>query len=494
MDMKSVIRAIGLGLVGFMVPRVLAALGVPFDLWANQLATALKDAPTVIAQETTFTILGLLFGFCLMFAELWWKPLGQVIPYVRNWRNTKDRSAELCAPDDAGQTTNDHWAHRRKMEIMALANVASDRTPTAVPMSEEPVNSRYHVLKEAADEGRLKAKLTGPQADYGAIVDYEDFCQFAESVDIEWVQRIRDRWAQKQPGYSRSPSVSSPRISLVDLIAEARKQGWRFTDDGSQHVFDFVRTFRDAGSTEAVQFWGREKQHTDSMTRDRPLEKISTDYWKKFQRDGISLLRISPESGSASGLTVDNFQTVTVADGNLTQRRLYADIYLDRENALNWLVTEGERRRGEYTSMDCNFAGLDEPWYLQDRETELTQAIFLMIHNSDWGRTRFKNLVRPNNRDALIEAMRAGAQEVRQAAMNGKLVIRGRHPDAVEFEQISADAWKLVIFDLVDDGRGSLKVNPTANDGDSERVADILNFETFEVDSREFEALWPETE
>ena len=75
------------------------------------------------------------------------------------------------------------------MELMALANVASNRAPTAVPMSEEPENSRYHVLKEAADDGRLKAKLTGPQADYGAIVEYGDFRQFAESVDIEWVHR-----------------------------------------------------------------------------------------------------------------------------------------------------------------------------------------------------------------------------------------------------------------------------------------------------------------
>ena len=86
---------------------------------------------------------------------------------------------------------------------------------------------------------------------------------------------------------------------------------------------------------------------------------------------------------------------MTVADGNLTQRRLYADIHLDRNNALNWLVTEGERRRGEYTSMDCDFESLDEPWYLHDRETELARAIFLMVHNSDWGRSRFKNLVHP---------------------------------------------------------------------------------------------------
>ena len=86
MDMKSVVRAMGLGIVGYFVPRLLAALGVPFDQWANQLATFLKGAPAVVGQETTLMVLGLLSGFCLMLVELWWKPLGQLVPRVRNWR------------------------------------------------------------------------------------------------------------------------------------------------------------------------------------------------------------------------------------------------------------------------------------------------------------------------------------------------------------------------------------------------------------------------
>ncbi len=471
---------------------MLAALGVPFDEWANQLATILRGVPTVIAHETTLTALGLVVGSSLMLVELWWKPVGRSITRVFDWRKRRAAASQLSETGDIAKLTDDHWADRRKMELMALANVASGRVPTAVPMSEEPENSRYHVLKEAVDDGRLNAQLTGLQADYGAIVTYEDFRRFAEGIDISWVKELRNRWAEKQSAEFDNLASSSPRISLVDLLSEAEKQDWRFTDDGSQHIFDFVRTFRDAGSTEAVQFWGREKQHTDAMTRDRPLEKITADYWKSFRIDGISLLKISLTDSMTSGLATDNFQTVTVADGNQTHRRLYADIHLDRESAVRWLATEGGKRRGEYIAQDHEFDGLDAPWYLQDKETELTFAIFLMVHRSDWGQARYQNLVQPDSRDVLIEAMTEAAQQVRRAAMNGELIIRGRRQNSVEFERISADTWKLVVFNIVEDGHGSLKVVPTANDGINERISHVLDYEVLEVNSREFEALWPE--
>jgi len=132
----------------------------------------------------------------------------------------------------------------------------------------------------------------------------------------------------------------SPLISLIDLMREAEKQGWRFIDDGSQHIFDFVRALRDAGSTKAIQFWGREKQRIDQMTKDRTLADIDYRYWRKFKIDGISCLEISHSTGETQGIANDNLKTTTVADGNLTQHGLYADIHLDRAQAVNWLRSQ----------------------------------------------------------------------------------------------------------------------------------------------------------
>ena len=134
--------------------------------------------------------------------------------------------------------------------------------------------------------------------------------------------------------------LPSPLISLTDLMREAQKQGWRFTDDGSQHIFDFVHALRDAGSTRGIQFWGRIKQRIDSNTKYKALEEIPSTYWSEFKLDGLSMLNVSPRTGEAKGIVSDNLKTTTEADGNLTQHGLYADIHLDRNQAVNWLKSQ----------------------------------------------------------------------------------------------------------------------------------------------------------
>ena len=94
-----------------------------------------------------------------------------------------------------------------------------------------------------------------------------------------------------------SPVVETPDLSplilLVELMGVAEKQGWRFTDDGSQQIFEFVHALRDAGSTKAILFWGREKQRIPKMTAQQALAEIDHKYWLKFKIDGISCLEIS---------------------------------------------------------------------------------------------------------------------------------------------------------------------------------------------------------
>lgn len=320
-----------------------------------------------------------------------------------------------------------------------------------------------------------------------------------------WTFRMFGAWRGKEqhpvpiPGDVVSSEVrrnnSAPiemRISLVELGSWAAIQGWRFTADGSQHIFDFVRTLRDAGSTESVQFWGREKKNSDSMTRDQALEKISAEYWKLFKIDGISLLRISPASGNADGLISDNFHTTTVSDGNLRQRRLYADIYLDRERSKSWLETEGVKRRGEYISRDSEFDGLDTPFYLQDRETDLTTAVFMMVHNSFWGRRQFEGQKLSPHLNDMRDAMQKAAIEVRGAAKEGKLTIHGTMPGTSQQKAIPAADWKYAVLEVQPCTTLGWKVAASPNDGNWNRDNRAWLYEDLEVDSLEFEHLWPE--
>lgn len=144
--------------------------------------------------------------------------------------------------------------------------------------------------------------------------------------------QIRDTRWRDENRIAEAP----PRITLIDLLREAEIQGWRFTDYGSQHVFDLVHALRDAGSTEEVQFWGREKKIHDSVTRRQALGKIDAKYWLEFQIDGMSCLECS--GGDATGIASDNFQTKTQDDANQAKRRLYVDIQLDRTQAIKWLA------------------------------------------------------------------------------------------------------------------------------------------------------------
>jgi len=126
-------------------------------------------------------------------------------------------------------------------------------------------------------------------------------------------------------------------ISLTDLMREAEDQGWQFTVDGSQHIFDFARNLRDAGSTGSITLWGRRKLRIKDMTKKGALVEIDPNYWQVCKVDGMSCLKHS-SNGESTGISSDNSQTGTECDEN--QYHLYADIHLNRKQAMRWLMGE----------------------------------------------------------------------------------------------------------------------------------------------------------
>lgn len=191
--------------------------------------------------------------------------------------------------DDVAKPSDDHWADRRRMELMALANVASGRAPTAVPMSEEPVNSYYHVLREAVEDGRLKAKRTGIQVDYGAEVEYDDFCRFAEDVDISWVQELYAKWSKNQSKHETTERRYDTPIHEA-IMYVARRTG----DNDDQSCFETTRrSLRQAGLDGEIKFRGRKELEGMPGYCEDIHSWITQSYWSDHVLNDVATYPVS---------------------------------------------------------------------------------------------------------------------------------------------------------------------------------------------------------
>lgn len=237
--------------------------------------------------------------------------------------------------------TEDYWTHRPKMELMALANVASGRDPTAVPMSGEPENSYYHVLKEAVEGDRLKAKRTGIQVDYGAEVEYDDFCRFAEEVDISWVRDLHSKWSKKQS--KRQFNSWAPMKEAFEQVAN--HLGFFGTGEADQEqVYSEVATaIRQAGKTDGVKLRGNE--HADHWLSKLPYtdvkQLIPENYWDHMK---ISWRGVIIDRPDMEHTTLDD---ALIYDGYIKELPHYYNVDIWREDLNYHWPIKGTRQKRE---------------------------------------------------------------------------------------------------------------------------------------------------
>lgn len=134
--------------------------------------------------------------------------------------------------------------------------------------------------------------------------------------------------------HSTSLEWTDFRMALVDLAKEATNYGWSFSAD-ELHVIDFRDGLRQAGVDGTIRMWGRKQHQFEELTRQEPLQEIDKQYWRgQNWIDPISWTRMDSQKGTFAGFAQDNFQTRTVT---LTDTERYADIHVDRAQALLWL-------------------------------------------------------------------------------------------------------------------------------------------------------------
>lgn len=133
-------------------------------------------------------------------------------------------------------------------------------------------------------------------------------------------------------------------------------------------------------------------------------------------------------------------------------------------------------------------------WYLSDEDTDLGTAIRHMAWYSAWARWFAAQHLATNKHEPIFERflMSIVAFEVLNAAMNGKLSMRGRPSDSINYEAISRETWRLIAINMDPDPRSLWKaVIRPRSDVDRERVQHILDYDSIILSSREFEQLWP---
>ena len=99
-----------------------------------------------------------------------------------------------------------------------------------------------------------------------------------------------------------------------------------------------------------------------------------------------------------------------------------------------------------------------------------------------------------NKHEPISQAsmMLTASSLVLDAAMNGKLSMRGRPADSMHYEAISREIWRLIAIRMDRDLVSLWKaVVVPRTDVDPERVKQILGYDSIILNSREFEQLWP---
>jgi hypothetical protein len=136
--------------------------------------------------------------------------------------------------------------------------------------------------------------------------------------------------------------VSSERsnLPLLDLFKLAEKNyAWDFTSSHSLHELDFLYGLRQDGSFGTLTFLGKTNRNSfESLTRNELLVQIHAEHWRDYEIDHRKAVQEQ-----------DNFYMWTLnkrAGAENMRAGGYADLHIDREQAIRWLQNSADSYKG----------------------------------------------------------------------------------------------------------------------------------------------------
>jgi len=80
----KVLRVCGLGVLGYMSPRILVGIGIPLDDWAQRVGQFIRGTSEMMPDDVLFAVLGGLFAIVFITAEIWFDLVKRLIDKLKS--------------------------------------------------------------------------------------------------------------------------------------------------------------------------------------------------------------------------------------------------------------------------------------------------------------------------------------------------------------------------------------------------------------------------
>jgi len=267
------------------------------------------------------------------------------------------------------------------------------------------------------------------------------------------------------------------------------------------------------GTTKRVRKPVPPKNETAVLTKSLrrcPLCAYIDGDWKEKEGQ-IAHLDKNPANGAEDNLAWLCLRHHTLYDSITSQHKNYTIAEVKAHRARLYEVIErgqrGTLQIPDVLAKSDKQESEEADRYLSSTDTELGSAIIMMAWASAWGKWFSAQLLANENRAIDKEGsdkqvMQIAASLVVDAAMDGKLEVRGRPPASISYEPIPQEAWRLIALHMVPDSHslwraiviprgGAEVIDGKLQTQPQQRVAHIFSYDSLIVNSRQFEGLWP---
>jgi hypothetical protein len=128
-------------------------------------------------------------------------------------------------------------------------------------------------------------------------------------------------------------------------------------------------------------------------------------------------------------------------------------------------------------------------------QVPLNRAIYLIAQRSSWGREFAAQYLTHDNHAPTSERniMQNATHLLTEAAMKGRVEIKGRKVGEIQFEPIHPDTWQLICLDIQPDGRTLWRVSTKYNSPLTKEQKDrVPQYDSLSISESALRREWPE--
>ncbi len=205
---------------------------------------------------------------------------------------TRDTAASPAA--DSKET----WKERHRLEFYVLANLSVGEEPHNLPINRDPQLSRLRLLKDAAQDGRLRYQGDAPNL--FATVQLDDFVTYAEGAEIDAFKQLGEKWRATHAAEPERAQIT-PRNEARLRLARLRTAGVSLRNRQLEldEVTDWISQVRDwelAVVTEVEKIDAADAEWFRTLDAVPPprvnFSELSPEYSKAFRELDFKLVKL----------------------------------------------------------------------------------------------------------------------------------------------------------------------------------------------------------